>query len=257
VERAQLPPWFVVGLGSGIGACFALGDPMQWGAFLCIAVALALGAFVLGSGRTGRALGWFALAAAVGCALVWARSAWVERPRLERPVVAEFDASVESVDPLAAKETVRVLLKPAGGSLPPLIRVSVDEDKMPAGVASGAAAHMRARLAPPPPMALPGTYDFARDAWFRGLGAVGKTLGPVTVTRPAEPKGLDRVRDSLRRHIASRLPASTAGIAVALATGDQNAVDEEDAEAMRRSGLTHLLSSAGCTSPRSWRSPCS
>lgn len=59
--------------------------------------------------------------------------------------------------------------------------MSIDEDKLPAGVAPGAAIRVRARLAPPPPMALPGTYDFARDAWFSWIGAVGKALGPVTV----------------------------------------------------------------------------
>jgi competence protein ComEC len=94
-------------------------------------------------------------------------------------------------------------------------------------------------------MALPGTYDFARDAWFRGIGAVGKSLGDLKVQTPAEPTGLDRVRTGLREHIFSRLPPDSAGIAVALATGDQNAVGEEDAEAMRRSGLTHLLSVSG------------
>jgi competence protein ComEC len=30
VERAQLPPWFVVGFGTGIGAWFALETPTQW-----------------------------------------------------------------------------------------------------------------------------------------------------------------------------------------------------------------------------------
>ena len=94
-------------------------------------------------------------------------------------------------------------------------------------------------------MALPGTYDFAREAWFRGIGAVGKTLGEIVVVRAAEPRGLDRVRQRLREHIAQRLPQRTDGIAIALATGDQNSVDEEDAEAMRRSGLTHLLSVSG------------
>lgn len=94
-------------------------------------------------------------------------------------------------------------------------------------------------------MALPGTYDFARDAWFQGLGAVGKPLGPVTVVRPGQAHGLDRARDALRAHIEQRLPASPAGIAVALATGNQNAVDQDDADAMRRSGLTHLLSVSG------------
>jgi competence protein ComEC len=94
-------------------------------------------------------------------------------------------------------------------------------------------------------MALPGTYDFARDAWFNGLGAVGKTLGPIAVLKPAAPAGLDGVREKLRRHVASRLPPSSAGIAIALVTGDQNAVGQDDADAMRRSGLTHLLSVSG------------
>ena len=94
-------------------------------------------------------------------------------------------------------------------------------------------------------MALPGTYDFARDAWFKGIGAVGKAMGPVTVVHPAQHRGLDKVRTNLRTHIQARLPAKPAGIAIALATGDQNAVDEDDADAMRRSGLTHLLSVSG------------
>ena len=244
-ERAQLPPWFVIGLGSGIASWFALGEPLEWAAFLCISAALSLTGFVFGTGRAGRALGWFALAATIGCALVWARSAWVAQPRLDRPVVAEFDATVRTVDHLAAKQSVRLLLRPASSALPPLVRISIDEDKLPAGIAPKAIIHLRARLAPPPPMALPGTYDFARDAWFKGIGAVGKTLGPVTVMKPAEARGLDRARGDLRRHIASRLPQGSAGIAIALATGDQNAVDQDDAEAMRRSGLTHLLSVSG------------
>jgi competence protein ComEC len=230
---------------AGIAAWFSLGQPVQWAAFLCVSAALALAGFALVPGRAGRALGWFALAAVLGCALVWGRSHWVEKPRLQRPIVAEFDARVRAVDHLAAKQAVRLLLEPATSAVPPLVRVSVDEEDVPPGVAAGAVVHLRARLAPPPPMALPGTYDFARDAWFRGIGAVGKPLGPLTVTRPAEPKGLDRARDGLRRHIAARLPQGPAGIAIALATGDQNAVGEEDAEAMRRSGLTHLLSVSG------------
>jgi competence protein ComEC len=244
-ERAQLPPWLAIGFGTGIAAWFGLGEPGQWRAFLCISAALALIGFGFGAGRAGRALGWFALAATFGCGLVWARSAWVAQPRLARPAVVEFTGQVESVDHLAARQVVRLLLRTADPALPPRVRVSVEEDKMPPGVARGAELTMRARLVPPPPMALPGTYDFARDAWFRGIGAVGKALGPPTAVHAARPTGLDAARDSLRRHIGARLPPSSAGIAIALATGDQNAVGEEDAEAMRRSGLTHLLSVSG------------
>jgi competence protein ComEC len=244
-ERAQLPPCFVVGFGSGIAAWFTLGSFVEWTAFLCVAAGAALGGFVLGSGRAGRALGWFALAAALGCALVWVRAGWVAEPKLERPVVTELSATVRSVEHLAARDTVRLVVSPEDPSLPPLVRVSIDEDKFPAGIARGSQIHLRARLAPPPPMALPGTYDFARDAWFKGIGAVGKAMGPLTVARTAAPGGLDRVRENLRNLVSSRLPQHSAGIAIALVTGDQNAVDQDDAEAMRRSGLTHLLSVSG------------
>jgi competence protein ComEC len=244
-ERAQLPPWLVVGFGTGIATWFTLGTSTEWIAFLCIAVALTLAGLVLGSGRTGRAIGWFALSASVGCALVWGRSQWVAEPRLERPQVVDLAATVQSVDHIAARDTVRLLLKPRGAALPPQVRVSIDEDKFPQGIAAGAEIRVRARLAPPPPMALPGTFDFARYAWFWGLGAVGKALGPVTVQRAATPSGLDGVREALRRHILERVPGRSAGIAIALVTGDQNAVDQDDADAMRRSGLTHLLSVSG------------
>ena len=244
-EREQLPPWLAVGFGSGIASWFALDTPGEWKAFLCIAAGLAGFGFLFGNGRVGRAIGWFALAATLGCALVWARSEWVEQPRLDRPVVAEVMGTVESVDHLAAKETVRLLLRTRGGDLPPRVRVSIKDDALPVGLARGAVVQVKARLAPPPPMALPGTYDFARDAWFNGIGAVGKALGPLAVLQPAEARGFDRARTGLRQHIAERLPESSAGIAIALATGDQNAVRDDDAEAMRRSGLTHLLSVSG------------
>ncbi|MDB5685395.1 MAG: competence protein ComEC, partial [Sphingomonas bacterium] len=57
--------------------------------------------------------------------------------------------------------------------------------------------------------------------------------------------GLAQLRARLSAHIRSQLPAAEAGIAAALAAGDQGAIPEEDAEAMRRSGLAHLLSVSG------------
>src|SRR4051812_20990138 len=227
-ERAQLPPWLVVGFGTGIASWFALDEALQWPAFICIAAALGLTGFMVATGRAGRALGWFAAAAALGCALVWARAESVAGPRLQRPIVTEFKGRVEAVDQLAAKSSVRLWIAPTAAELPPRVRVSADDEGIPDGLSAGALIQARARLAPPPPMALPGTYDFARDAWFKKIGAVGKAIGPVEVIEPSDEHGLDRVRARLREQIGNSLPTQSAGIAIALATGDQNSVDEDD-----------------------------
>ena len=245
VERAQLPPWLAVGFGGGIAAWFALDTASEWKAFLCVAAALALLGFMLAAGRFGRAIGWFALAATLGCVLIWARSGWVAEPRLEHPVVTDVAGRVEAVDHLAAKGVIRLTMRTDTAGLPQQVRVSIDDENVPPGVSQDAVVQLKARLAPPPPMALPGTYDFARDAWFNRIGAVGKALGPLNLMQAAHPGGFEWARTSLRQHIAERLPQSSAGIAIALATGDQNAVGEDDADAMRRSGLTHLLSVSG------------
>ena len=106
-ERGQLPPWFVVGFGTGIAAWFALGEPGDWAAFLCVSAALALLGFSMRGGRAEWSIGWFGLAMMLGCALVWARSAWVAAPRLERPLVTEFQAEVERVETRVAKKDLR------------------------------------------------------------------------------------------------------------------------------------------------------
>ena len=244
-ERAQLPPWFVVGFGGGVAAWFTLGRPQQWGAFLCFSAALGMIGFFLTPGRSGRAVGWLGVALTLGCAIVWSRAAQVSAPRLSRPVVASFDARVETVESLVARDSVRLTLAPRGPQLPPRVRISIDSDAAPPLLTSGAVLRLRARLAPPPPMALPGTHDFARDAWFKRIGAVGKALGPVEVLEPGAAGTLDSVRQRLAGHIREQLPGNESGIAVALVTGDQNSVTEDDADAMRASGLTHLLSVSG------------
>jgi competence protein ComEC len=244
-ERAQLPPWAVVGFGAGIAAWFALDLQFQWVAFLTIASGLAIAGFSARGGRAERALGWFAAAMALGCALVWARSEMVAGARIERPTITTFEARVEKVEPLVAKGDVRLTVAPADPKLPPRVRVSAAQEDASAMLTDGARIRIRARLTGPPPMALPGTYDFARDAWFREIGGVGRALGKVELLAPGDTHGLSELRGRLGRHIREELPGPAGGIATALANGDQNAVDKDDADAMRRSGLTHLLSVSG------------
>ena len=244
-EHAQLPPWFVVGFGGGIAAWFALDGPRQWAVFLCFAGATSVAGFAAGNGRAGRAAGYLALAAVLGCALIWVRADAVASPRLTRPEIADFTAQVTVVDPLVAKDETRLTLRPIGRTLPPLVRVNVKQEDLPPALRGGAVIRLHARLMPPPPMTFPGSHDFARDFWFAGLGASGRSFGPIQIIRQAGESPIESLRNRLDRHIRERLPDSSGTIASAFATGNQNAISQDDADAMRRGGIAHLLSVGG------------
>jgi len=224
-ERGQLPLWAVAAFGAGIALWFALPDPRQWAGLLFLAGGLALFGFTAAEGRAGRALGWFALALGGGCALVWFRAHQLATPRIERPRIVALTAKVERVETLVARGDLRLTLAPLDAKLPPRIRVTLPGSDPRPGLAAGATVALRARLTPPPPMALPGSHDFARDSWFRGEGGTGRAMGPIDITMPAQASGLDALRARLDRHIRSQMPERSGGIATALVTGDQNAVD--------------------------------
>jgi competence protein ComEC len=183
-EREQLPLWAVVGLGGGIAAWLTLPGAHFWTALLllCAGAALFCGLFV--PGRLGRSMAVFCALLASGTSLIWLRSEWVAAPRLERTTIVRFDARVERVEELAARESLRLLLRPANPALPPLIRVNMADKEVPEGLAEGASIRLRARLTRPMSMPLPGAHDYARDAWFAGIGATGRALGTVEVLTP-------------------------------------------------------------------------
>ena len=246
-EAEQFALWLPVALGAGVAAWFLLPTRETWLAAMALATGLALALAVLGGGgRWTRALAWGLAALALGVALAWGRAAWVAHPVLERPAVLRIVGEVEAVEPRPADGTVRAVLRlrttDRGASPVERVRLTLDEAKS-AGVRPGAIVGLRARLMPPPPAALPGAYDFSRTAWFARLGATGTALGRVTVLRAGRPTS------SLRRRLAERVRGRVGGgagaIAATLATGDRGAIGEADADAMRRSGLAHLLSISG------------
>ena len=249
-EREQLPLWLPVGLVAGVAAWFWLPSRPAWIGFLLTMAAVALSGLVFGRfGRAGRVAAIFAMAVALGCGLVWCKAAWSGGERLARPEVIRFTARIERVEPLPAREAVRLLLHPEQDRLPPRVRVTVAEDDAPAQLLPGAEVALRARLVPPPSAAVPGAYDYSAVAWFQGIGATGRALEPVRLVAPAPVGGpaqwLADARIVLTRHILAQLPGGRGGVAAALITGDMGAVTEADNQAFRNSGLAHLLSVSG------------
>ncbi|WP_235524038.1 ComEC/Rec2 family competence protein [Sphingomonas sp. Leaf33] len=245
-ERDALVLWLPVALGAGIAAWFVLPDRAAWIGWLLASGGVAAAGLVLAGGtRAGRVLLIGGLVAMLGCALVWWRAERVAAPVLARPAVAVVTGRVERIEPLPARQLTRLTIATDPGvGLPPRVRVNLADADRPAGLTRGARVSVRARLMPPAGAAVPGAHDFARVAWFAGIGATGRGFAPVTIVAPGEPAGSD-LRQRLSAHIRNRLPESEGAVAASLATGDQGAIPESDAEAMRRSGLAHLLSVSG------------
>ncbi len=119
---------------------------------------------------------------AVGFGCMALRTAQVAAPVLDRPVFARMTAFVETVDagPSGGRMVLVVtnLETAFAVTKPERLRVTFKGR----GPRAGDHISGQARLMPPPQPAFPGGYDFARDAWFLGLGRVGRWVGPIALS---------------------------------------------------------------------------
>ncbi|WP_075219288.1 ComEC/Rec2 family competence protein [Acuticoccus yangtzensis] len=151
------------------------------------------------------------------------------------------------------------------GPVPRRIRVSVrGGGPFPAG----ATVTGKVRLFPLQGPVYPGGYDSSRRLFFDGIGATGFSYGALTVTRPPD-RSAAALADALRRTVESRITAALApsadtsaansaeprpaaepspagaAFATALLVGKRGDMAPEDVEALRVSGLGHILAISG------------
>jgi competence protein ComEC len=247
-QRDRLPLLVPVALGLGI-IFWQFGGDRAWAAVLCGALGTLLLAWQLGfQYRLARMMGYAAALVCLGFVAIMFRSATVASSPLEKPWIGTFNARVESIEDVSAREIVRYVLVTDGyADLPPRVRVNVPLEQHRAEIRPGAIVQLKARLMPPPGPALPRSYDFARQAWFSGLGATGSTLSPPRLVTPSAGGAAfwQNQREALAQHIRAAMPEGTGAIGAALLVGSRGAISEEDAEALRNSGMAHLLSVSG------------
>ncbi|MBK9431838.1 MAG: ComEC/Rec2 family competence protein [Sphingomonadales bacterium] len=183
-----------------------------------------------------------------GFATIVFKSMLVASPPLAKPWVGTISARIERVEDISARGAVRLWLATGGHQgLPEKIRVNLPIERNNAQFRPGTVIEAKVRLMPPPGPALPGGYDFARQAWFDELGATGSVLGQPNVRAPTTAEGpfWKGWRDRIATHVYGSMGEATGPIGAALLVGSRGAIAEADAEALRNSGMAHLLSVSG------------
>jgi len=185
--------------------------------------------------------------------VIWARSAIVGAEPISAPRVELLQGHVleREDEPADGRLRLTLAVRDAETGAARKVRVNVPFVALPgetagAALAEGAVVRLRARLMPPASPMLPGAYNFARAAWFKGLAATGSALGPVEIVRPSPGgEGIARIQRALSSHVRERVDGSAGTIAAAFASGDRGGIARADEDAMRDAGLTRLLSISG------------
>ena len=254
-ERRRWLLWLPVALGSGIALLFALPrEPPLWAGWLAAGAGLACVLVALrswhGAASVGDALLLAVAAACIGFALAQLRLNAVAAPILARAGVFAVEGRVVDLAPLPSGERVLLDRVTLDGVVPEATpaTVRVNLRRAPAGLTPGDRIRVRARLQRPMGPALPGAFDFARQAWFERLGAVGFSMGAAE-RQPGGAGGFALALAELRARIAQRItqenPGPAGAMAAALVAGVRAGIDQATWRAMQVSGLAHILSVSG------------
>ncbi len=252
-ERRRLFLWLPVMMGAGILLYFAADrEPALW-APVAGFVAACAGALVLRQRRLAPLICLGCAAAFAGFAAAAWRTATVAAPTLDRPRIGQVTGFVESVEARDAGARLVILVTGLAGvepeRWPRRVRVNVRAGTVSPGDHIAAVA----RLLPPPGPARPGGYDFGRDAFFRGLGAVGSIPGKISLTPAPRPPPteltlaatIDRARNALTRRIAEIGGGQAGAMAAALVTGKRGLITETTNTDLRAAGIYHIVSISG------------
>ncbi|MBX9751959.1 MAG: ComEC family competence protein [Roseococcus sp.] len=247
-EAGRLALWLPVALGVGVLLYFVPRfEPPLW----CGLAALPLAGAALWCRARAPLLAWgLALLACLGAG--FALAAWhagraAPMPELPRGAMA-LTGTVIEVDPLPGG--LRLTLAGAAwaeGMEPSArlirVRLRANDTTRPE---PGDRVALRALIRQPSAPAYPGAWDFQRAAFFDGVAGSGFALGPVEITaQDGAAPPLSGLRARIEARVMAALPGGVGAIGAALLTGGQSGIPPAEMQAMRDSGLAHLLSVSG------------
>ncbi len=246
--------WRAVAAGAGVSLYFAAArePPLP----LCLALA-GLGAtlaYVTRAHPRARTLFLTLTFIALGFTSGAWRTARVKAPIVPRVGIGELTGFVEEIDP--RRNGARFILRLASAEglpndvIPARVRLTTRDEPV---FAAGDFIALKARLMPPARAALPGGYDFARDAFFIRLGGVGSVLGKIEILPPPDPAPLDlrffaavdRLRNDLAQRVYGAIGGDAGAIAAAMVAGKRDFLSQDARTLIRRAGIFHIVTISG------------
>jgi len=130
-------------------------------------------------------------------------------------------------------------------------KIRVSARKVPETIAAGSTVSGLVRLLPPSGPVRPGSYDFAFESYFDGIGASGFFLRGPDIVPEAVPAAVgfrasvQRVRYAVADRIRGRIGGPEGEIAAALVVGVRAGIPDDVNEILRRAGIYHIISISG------------
>ncbi|MGI9503896.1 MAG: ComEC/Rec2 family competence protein, partial [Geminicoccaceae bacterium] len=257
-ERERWVLWLPVGFGIGIAFYFALPfEPSPLLLPLLLLPALTMLVVIWRQAPSGEKQSLSTLVSflmflmLLGFSAAQWRTLQVDAPTIERRGAYQLEGEVQLVE--ARVRGDRLVLGDlmiedlAAEATPEKLRFSRRAAEPP--LAPGDRIQVRAMLMPPSPPSEPHGFDFARKAFFEQLGAVGYSLGAVTILERDDSWSLVRtlatLRQRLAEHIADTVPGEAGAVATALMTGLRGAIPDHVWQDMQAAGMAHLLAISG------------
>lgn len=253
--------WLAAAVGVLAGSALQLQQPVlgpAWAAPAALAAGLVLG-------LAGRRRAW-AVALAAGL-LAFGAAEWRAASRLAQQLAPALEGQdlvvtgVVSQMPRSTLAGTRFVLDVEGASrrgepveLPPRLSLGwyrgVDVDRLipgaPVELRAGQRWRLTLRLKRPHGAFNPQGFDFELWLFEQGLGATGYVRGGAELLAERAGRPFERARQAIRDRIARQVPdAATAGLLAALVVGDQAAIERDDWDLFRATGVAHLMSISG------------
>lgn len=252
VEGGRLVIWSPLLLVFGIWGYFRLSQEPSLASAI---VALVAAGFILWRWRSKALFAALAIMLA-GFGVAKLRTEWVGTPLLRAYVPeAIITGWIREVDHRGKASRLLVIDVETASAVPPdevphavRLRATV---KPGTELRIGNHVSLKTQLSPLPRPVAPGAFEYGRQLYFQGIGAMGRVRGDITVTPEPMPWRylLRSTFHDLRRAIGARvhavIKAPLGSFAEALITGERASIPRSLNESLQASGLFHILSISG------------